>query len=400
MAEEIITETNRETAHRSRLRRPPRSRSWKAWKRVRKRPGMYIGSTGPSGLHHLGLRDRGQLHRRGPGRLLHPHRSHHQARQHHPGCRTTAAASPWTSSPSWASRPSPSSTPCCTPAGKFGGRGFRLQGGRRSARRGCFGGQRSVGMAHRAGPPRRRREYEQSFKRGKPDGDLKKIGTAGLHRGPWSSSSRTPRCSRKPPSTATKRCSKRLREEAFLNARLCASPSPMSAPASDRPAEEQGPENDGRSETMCYEGGIPLLCELPLRAPRPDAADPPGHVYEGGGPGPPWRKWPLQYYDNSYNELLLSFANNVHTPEGGTHEEGFKLALTRVLNEYARAKGILKDKDENLSGSDAREGIIAVGQREAAGGPSSRARPRRNWATPSSRAWSATWLYKALTGVL
>ena len=68
----------------------------------------------------------------------------------------------------------------------------------------------------------------------------------------------------------------------------------------------------------------------------------------------------MQYYDNSYNELLLSFANNVHTPEGGTHEEGFKLALTRVLNEYGRAKGILKDKDENLSGPDAREGIIAI----------------------------------------
>ena len=68
----------------------------------------------------------------------------------------------------------------------------------------------------------------------------------------------------------------------------------------------------------------------------------------------------LQYYDNSYNELLLSFANNVNTPDGGTHEEGFKLALTRVLNEYGRAKGILKDKDENLSGPDAREGIIAV----------------------------------------
>ncbi len=59
-------------------------------------------------------------------------------------------------------------------------------------------------------------------------------------------------------------------------------------------------------------------------------------------------------------ETILSFANNVHTPEGGTHEEGFKLALTRALNEYARAKGILKDKDENLSGPDAREGVIAV----------------------------------------
>ena len=65
-------------------------------------------------------------------------------------------------------------------------------------------------------------------------------------------------------------------------------------------------------------------------------------------------------YNDGYSEVMVSFANNVHTPEGGTHEEGFKLALTRVLNEYGRAKGILKDKDENLSGSDAREGIIAV----------------------------------------
>ena len=57
---------------------------------------------------------------------------------------------------------------------------------------------------------------------------------------------------------------------------------------------------------------------------------------------------------------MLSFANNVHTPEGGTHEEGFKLSLTRVFNEYARAKGILKDKDDNLKGPDVREGLIAV----------------------------------------
>ena len=67
----------------------------------------------------------------------------------------------------------------------------------------------------------------------------------------------------------------------------------------------------------------------------------------------------MQYCD-SFNELMLSFANNVHTPEGGTHEEGFKLSLTRVFNEYARAKGILKDKDDNLKGPDVREGLIAV----------------------------------------
>ena len=63
-------------------------------------------------------------------------------------------------------------------------------------------------------------------------------------------------------------------------------------------------------------------------------------------------------YNSSYNELLLSFANNVNTPDGGTHEEGFKNSLTRVFNDYGRSHGRLKDKDENLSGADVREGLI------------------------------------------
>ena len=65
-------------------------------------------------------------------------------------------------------------------------------------------------------------------------------------------------------------------------------------------------------------------------------------------------------YNSSYNELLLSFANNVNTPDGGTHEEGFKASLTRVFNDYGRSHGLLKDKDENLSGADVREGLICV----------------------------------------
>ena len=125
----------------------------------------------------------------------------------------------------------------------------------------------------------------------------------------------------------------------------------------DRPQEEQNGEV--RTETMCYEGGIrsfvSYLCERRDLTPL----HPQVMYMKGEGQGAV-AEVALQYYDNSYNELLLSFANNVHTPEGGTHEDGFKLALTRVLNEYGRAKGILKDKDENLSGSDAREGIIAV----------------------------------------
>ena len=65
-------------------------------------------------------------------------------------------------------------------------------------------------------------------------------------------------------------------------------------------------------------------------------------------------------YSASYNELILSFANNVHTPDGGTHEEGFKAALTRAINDFGREKGYLKDKDENLSGNDVREGLVCV----------------------------------------
>ncbi len=67
----------------------------------------------------------------------------------------------------------------------------------------------------------------------------------------------------------------------------------------------------------------------------------------------------MQYTDG-YHTNILSFANNIHTYEGGTHEFGFKTALTRVINDYARKQKIMKDNDENLSGEDVREGLTAV----------------------------------------
>ncbi len=65
-------------------------------------------------------------------------------------------------------------------------------------------------------------------------------------------------------------------------------------------------------------------------------------------------------YTNDYHSTLLTFANNIHTYEGGTHETGFKTALTRVINDYARRSGALKDSDDPLSGDDVREGLTAV----------------------------------------
>jgi len=82
-------------------------------------------------------------------------------------------------------------------------------------------------------------------------------------------------------------------------------------------------------------------------------------IYINGTNGESTAEVAMQYND-SYNELILSFANNINTGEGGTHEEGFKLALTRVMNDYARKHGILKDSDKNLSGEDVREGLTAV----------------------------------------
>lgn len=65
-------------------------------------------------------------------------------------------------------------------------------------------------------------------------------------------------------------------------------------------------------------------------------------------------------YNDSYNNVILSFANNIHTTDGGTHELGFKMALTRVMNDYARKNNILKEKDQNLTGDDTREGLTAI----------------------------------------
>ena len=179
---------------------------------------------------------------------------------------------------------------------------------------------------------------------------------------------------------------KRLREEAFLNAGVKITLTDE-RPDADRPQDEQSGEM--RTETMCYEGGIrsfvSYLCERRDLTPL----HPQVMYMKGEGQGAV-AEVALQYYDNSYNELLLSFANNVHTPEGGTHEEGFKLALTRVLNEYGRAKGILKDKDENLSGPDAREGIIAVVSvklQEA----QFEGQTKAKLGNTSSRAWSTMW---------
>ena len=93
-------------------------------------------------------------------------------------------------------------------------------------------------------------------------------------------------------------------------------------------------------------------------------------------------------WTNGYTESIYSFANTINTHEGGMHEEGLKKALTNVLNRYARTKGLLKEKEDNLLGEDVREGLIAIVSREAAraavrGPDQDQARQRRRCARSS-----------------
>ena len=135
----------------------------------------------------------------------------------------------------------------------------------------------------------------------------------------------------------------RMREEAFLNAGLSITIT------DDREDERQ------ITETMCYEGGIREFATWCNRNKTPIHSE---VIYMHGTKGDASAEIAIQYNDG-YNEFLLSFANDVRTPEGGMHETGFKTALTRVLNAYGVKNGIIRG-DDKVSGEDCREGITAI----------------------------------------
>ena len=135
---------------------------------------------------------------------------------------------------------------------------------------------------------------------------------------------------------------KRMQEQAFLNAGL-------------RIRIEDNRSEELIFDDMHYEGGIRQFVEYLNLHKTPLSED---VVYMSGGKEDSIAEIAFQYNDG-YNEMLVSFANNIHTPEGGMHETGFKTALTRVLNAYAAKIGQLKG-DDKLSGEDCREGLTAV----------------------------------------
>ena len=135
---------------------------------------------------------------------------------------------------------------------------------------------------------------------------------------------------------------RRMREQAFLNGGLRIS-------IEDRRAGKE------QSETMCYEGGIREFVRYINKNKNPIHED---VIYLSGSKDEAVAEIALQYNDG-YNETLVSFANDIHTPEGGMHETGFKTALTRVINNYGQKNNIIKG-DDKVSGDDVREGISAV----------------------------------------
>ncbi|MEG2073674.1 MAG: DNA topoisomerase (ATP-hydrolyzing) subunit B [Angelakisella sp.] len=137
----------------------------------------------------------------------------------------------------------------------------------------------------------------------------------------------------------------RLREQAFLNAGV-------------RMSIYDQREPDAPTDSMCYEGGIKSFVEYIHERKKVDVL----HeevIYMSGDDGKSTAEVAMQYND-SYNEMVLSFANNINTGEGGTHEEGFKLALTRVTNDYAKKHLLIKEGEKTLSGEDVREGLTVI----------------------------------------
>ena len=314
---------------------------------VRKRPGMYIGSTGPRGLHHLVY----EIVDNSIDEALAGYCNHIEVtikKDNILEVNDNGRGIPVDIQPKLGI---PAVTVVFTvlhAGGKFGGdnSGYKVSGGLHGV------GASVVNALSEWLEVRVRRdgsEYRQTFKRGVADGPLEKIG-------PADTTGTTVRFKADPEMfTETTvydydTLLTRLREEAFLNAGV------RITLTDERPDPNR--EEPVLKESMCYEGGIRSFVDY-LQKQRENEVLHPQVIYLKGQIENAQAEVAMQY-SSSYNELILSFANNVHTPDGGTHEEGFKAALTRAINDFGREKGYLKDKDENLSGNDVREGLVCV----------------------------------------
>ncbi|MCI8553531.1 MAG: DNA gyrase subunit B, partial [Clostridiales bacterium] len=308
---------------------------------VRKRPGMYIGSTGPRGLHHLVY----EIVDNSIDEALAGYCTHIDV-DILPGdiisVRDNGRGIPIGIQEKVGL---PAVTVVLTvlhAGGKFGGSGYKVSGGLHgvgSSVVNALSEWLEVEVSHEG------QVYAQRFERGKPVNDLTVIGSCD-HNGTLIRFKADAEIFTETTEYEFEILQKRLREQAFLNAGL-------SITLRDRRQPDATVE-----ENYCYEGGISSFVEFMNRA-RGYQTLHPQVIHISVNDGDSIAEVALQYND-SYNEIILSFANNIHTVDGGTHETAFKTAITRIFNDYARKHGLLKEGDNSLKGDDVREGLTAV----------------------------------------
>ena len=303
---------------------------------VRKRPGMYIGSTSSSGLHHLVY----EIVDNAIDEALAGYCKHITVTIN-PGDSITVTDDgrgiPVDIQPQ-TGRPALEVVYNVLHAGgKFGGGGYKVSGGLHGVGASVVNAlsQWLVVRVHKNGSI-----YEMKFSRGHITQEMKIVGKT--------DKTGTEVTFQPDPEMFDSLVydyqilHERMREEAFLNAGLSI------RITDDRTGEKQ-------SDTMCFEGGIREFASWANRNKTPVHEE---VIYMSGSKGDASAEIAMQYNDG-YNEFMLSFANDVRTPEGGMHETGFKTALTRVLNNYGVKNGIIKG-DDKVSGEDCREGITAI----------------------------------------
>ena len=305
---------------------------------VRKRPGMYIGSTSSAGLHHLVW----EIVDNSIDEALAGFATHIEidiTKENHIRVTDDGRGIP-VDIQEKTGRPAVETVFTVLHAGgKFGGGGYKVSGGLHGVGASVVNALSTdlTVQVFKDG-----NIYEQSYKRGAVLEDLKIIGTTDKH-GTSVYFVPDPEIFQETTEFEFDKLANRVRELAFLNKGLKLT------------ITDFRPEEPVR-KSFCYEGGIKSYVEHLNKSKQVLFEEP---IYVEGEQDGIQVEVAMQY-TSGYHTNLLSFTNNIHTYEGGTHESGMKTALTRVINDYARRQKLMKENEEKLSGEDVREGLTAV----------------------------------------